>query len=493
MSTPRLRITGIRKSYGPTAALRGVNLELLAGEVHALIGENGAGKSTLMKILSGAEQPDAGEMQLEGTAYNPSNPQAARARGVAMIYQELAVCPDLTVEANIMLGQELSTSGLLSHNMNRAWVVRALEQLGHPEISPDALVSSLNPAETQVVEIARALVSDVKVLVLDEPTSALTQQDAQRLFTLVKSLKSQGVTVVYISHFLEEVEAVADRFTVLRDGEPVHTDRVGAISRERIIEHMVGKPVGEQYPRTAKTLGEPVLELSALAGTPLPRTASFALHRGEILGIAGIVGSGRTELLRAIYGLDVVRSGSVRVGTFTSERATPQTRIAQGVGMVSEDRKTEGLALDLPIAENATLTCLNNRFGFLSLAKLRQSVAELLAKFGVKFRDANQAVGELSGGNQQKVSLARLFHQHADILLLDEPTKGVDIGSKADIYRQIGEAAATGKAVLIVSSYLPELFGICDTLAVMCRGELSPVRPVSAWTPEEVIAVATGA
>jgi ribose transport system ATP-binding protein len=487
-------MTGIRKSYGPTAALRGVDLELLPGEVHALVGENGAGKSTLMKILSGAEDPDAGEMQFDGSAYQPSGPQEARSRGVAMIYQELAVCPDLSVEANVLLGLESAQYGFLRKSADRERVIAALTQLGHPELRPDAPVSALSPAARQMVEIARALLSEVKLLVLDEPTSALTQDDAKRLFELMKRLKGQGVTVVYISHFLEEIEAVADRFTVLRDGQAVGSGRVGEVTRERIVEMMVGRTVTEQYPRIPHTIGEPVLELRDLSGDELPSSVNLTLHRGEILGVAGIVGSGRTEMLRAIYGLDPVRAGVVKVAAYSGENAAPADRIGQGVGMVSEDRKSEGLALELPIADNVALSRLeSSRLGFLSPAKLRAAANEVLTRLGVKFRDANQAVGELSGGNQQKVALARLFHQRADVLLLDEPTKGVDVGSKADIYRKIGEAAASGKAVLVVSSYLPELFGVCDTLAVMCRGKLTAAKPIAEWTPEHVIAAATGA
>jgi ribose transport system ATP-binding protein len=411
-----------------------------------------------------------------------------------MIYQELAVCPDLSVEANVLLGLESAEYGFLSRQADRDRVAAALAQLGHPEVRPEAPVSSLSPAARQVVEIARALLSEVKLLVLDEPTSALTQEDARHLFALVKRLKGQGVTVVYISHFLEEIEAVADRFTVLRDGEVVGGGRVGEVTRERIVEMMVGRAVTEQYPRTAHKVGEPVLELRDLRGEELPDGASLTLRRGEILGVAGIVGSGRTEMLRAVYGLDPVRAGAVQVAAYSGERATPAERIAQGVGMVSEDRKAEGLALELPIADNVALSRLEgSALGFLSPAKLRAAANDVLARLGVKFRDAGQAVGELSGGNQQKVALARLFHQRADVLLLDEPTKGVDVGSKADIYRKIGEAAAEGKAVMVVSSYLPELFGVCDTLAVMCRGRLSAARPVAEWTPEQVIAAATGA
>ena len=492
--TARLRMTGIRKSYGPTAALRSVDLILLPGEVHALVGENGAGKSTLMKVLSGAEQADAGAMELDGAAYRPTGPQDARRRGVAMIYQELAVCPDLSVEANILLGLESASFGFLRKHADRDRVRAALAELGHPEIRPEASVASLTPAARQVVEIARALLTDVRLLVLDEPTSALTRDDAQRLFELVKRLQTRGVTVVYISHFLEEIEAVADRFTVLRDGQAVGAGRVGAVKRDHIIELMVGRAVTEQYPRVPHSPGEPVLELSELAGEELPRGATLTLHRGEILGIAGIVGSGRTELLRAVYGLDAVRRGIVKVHAVENPTATPGERIAQGVGLLSEDRKDEGLSLEQSLTDNLSLSRLQSysSFGFLNRPRLRAAAEAVLGRVNVRHRDAGQPAAELSGGNQQKVAFARLLHQDADVLLLDEPTKGVDVGSKAEIYRLIGELAASGKAVLMVSSYLPELLGICDRIAVMCRGLLTPAKPAAAWTPEQIIAAATG-
>jgi len=310
---------------------------------------------------------------------------------------------------------------------------------------------------------------------------------------LVKRLKGKGVTVVYISHFLEEIEAVADRFTVLRDGHAVETGLVNIVPREWIIQQMVGRAVEKQYPHTPHAIGEPVLELAGLCGEELPDGASLTLRKGEILGIAGMIGSGRTEMLRAIFGLDPVRSGTVKLRAVLNTATTPAERIEQGVGLLSEDRKEEGLALERSLAENLTLSRLDryaNR-GFLKLGELRDAADEQLHAVNVRYRDANQPVGELSGGNQQKVALARLLHEDADILLLDEPTKGVDVGSKAEIYRLIGELAAKGKAVLVVSSYLPELLGICDTIAVMCRGKLTPSRPASEWTPEQIIAAAT--
>jgi ribose transport system ATP-binding protein len=415
-----------------------------------------------------------------------------------MIYQELTLAPHLSVEANVLLGLEPSRLGFLRAAEGRRRVREALAVLEHPEIHPDDPVGGLDPAACQVVEIARALLLDVRVLVLDEPTSSLTQEDARRLFGLVRRLRDRGVTVVYISHFLEEVREVADSFTVLRDGKSVGGGAVADFAVGHIIELMVGRALDEQFPHVPHTLGPPVLELADLAGADLPRGVSLTLHRGEILGIAGIVGAGRTELLRAVFGLDPVRSGQVRVLAASppvlGTGFTPRQRIGQGLGMLSEDRKGEGLALRQGVADNLTYTRLAPYVvrGWLSLARRRRAVLDWLGRLRVRCAGPDQPVGELSGGNQQKVALGRLLHQDADVLLLDEPTRGVDVGSKAEIYKLMGELAAQGKAILFVSSYLPELLGVCDTLAVMARGKLSPARPASSWTPDEVMAHATG-
>jgi ribose transport system ATP-binding protein len=411
-----------------------------------------------------------------------------------MIYQELALAPHLSVQANITLGLEQTHFGFLRRHDDRRRVEQALQVLQHPEIHPTAPVSSLSPAARQLVEIARALLIDVRVLILDEPTSSLPQADTQRLFGIVRHLRDKGVSIVYISHFLEEVQQIADRFTVLRDGQSVGTGLVKDFTREKIITLMVGRDLDEQFPRVPHNVGEPILEVDEFAGFELPCGVSFSLHRGEILGLAGIVGGGRTELLRALFGLDAVRLGTVKLATFSLTKATPRQRIMQGMGLLSEDRKTEGLALIQSIADNLTYSRLRpySRFGLLNLWGRRRAVQDWLGKFNVRFASVRQTVGELSGGNQQKVALGRLLHQEADILLLDEPTRGVDIASKADIYRLIGELAAQGKAIIFVSSYLPELLGVCDRLAVMTRGRLSPIREIQEWTSEEVMTYATG-
>jgi ribose transport system ATP-binding protein len=487
-------LTDIHKSFGPTQALAGVDLELRPGEVHGLVGENGAGKSTLMKVLSGAVRPDRGTMLLDGRPYRPHNPLDARRQGVVMVYQELALAPHLSVEANITLGQEARSFGFLSRAKNRDRARELLSQLEHADLPLDALVGSLRPAARQIVEIARALMTRVRVFVLDEPTSTLGRADVERLFTLIRRLRGQGICVVYISHFLEEIEAITDRITVLRDGRTIITEPSKQLSRQQIVEQMVGRTLVEQFPQVRSTPGETLVRIEYLAGVPLPRDCSLTLRRGEILGIAGIVGAGRTELLRALFGLAAVKAGTVTVRSIPSAHASARVRIEQGMGAVSEDRKHEGLALDQSLADNLTYSKLTpySRGGLLRLSKRRRAVNDWLGRLRVRYRSPDQPVGDLSGGNQQKIALGRLLHQQADIWLLDEPTRGVDIGSKAEIYRLMREQAAKGAAILFVSSYLPELMGVCDSLAVMHQGKLSATRPIADWTSADVMRIATG-
>jgi ribose transport system ATP-binding protein len=494
MTEPILVMDGVTKSFGASRVIDEVSLTLQAGEVHALVGENGAGKSTLMKVLSGAYRPDAGSMTLAGRPYAPRSPRAARGLGVAMIYQELTLAPHLTVEANVMLGQERTTLGLVRGREHRHLVTQALNLLDHPEIQPNAIAGRLSVGAQQLVEVARALVSDARVIVFDEPTSSLSERDAVRLFEVIDRLRGRGISIVYISHFLEEVRRVAQRYTVLRDGRTVATGLMAGTELSTIIAHMVGRELTEMFPRVEHVPGATVLDLSELAGRLLPRRANLTLRRGEVLGIAGLVGAGRTELLRAVFGLDPVRSGQVRVRGISGGRRTTGRRISQGLGFLSEDRKGEGLALARSIEDNLTYSALPRyaRFGWLNLRKRRTAASHWMRALRIRSAGPEQTLGDLSGGNQQKVALARLLHQEADVLLLDEPTRGIDVGSKAEIYRMIGELAAGGKAVIMVSSYIPELFGICDRLAVMTRGLLSEARPVAEWTEHGVMAVATG-
>ena len=491
-AAPRLVVRGARKAFGPTVALDDVGLTLAPGEVHALLGENGAGKSTLLNILAGTHAMDEGEMTLDGAPYRPRGPRDARRAGVAMVHQELSLCPHLTVAENVLLGAEPTSGGFVRRAELERRAAAVLEQLA--PIDPRARVGDLPPAAQQLVEIARALAqSECRVLILDEPTSSLAAADVERLFDVVRRLRDEGVTILYVSHFLEEVRAIADAYTVLRDGRSVGVGRIEGTSVAAIVERMAGRAVETLYPRSARTPGEVVLEITDLAGALKPERASLALRRGEVLGVAGLVGAGRTELLRAVFGLDPVRRGVVRVGAYTG-RGSPARRLAQGVGMLSEDRKGEGLAVALSVADNLTLSTLDRlgRAGFVSARRQRDAALRWIERLGVRCRDPGQPVRDLSGGNQQKVALARLLHHDVDVLLLDEPTRGVDVGSKAQIYAAIDELAVRGKAVLFVSSYLPELLGVCDRIAVMRRGELLPARPAAGLTEHAVLLEASG-
>jgi ribose transport system ATP-binding protein len=488
-------MSGVRKSFGATQALRGVSFEVQPGEVHSLIGENGAGKSTLMKILSGAHQADEGTLELDGASFVPENPLHARRCGIAMIYQELTLAFDLSVEENILLGSEPATLGWINRSRRRELARRALAELHHDTIPLDAPVHRLPIAEQQVVEIARALVGNPKVIIMDEPTSSLTQVDTENLFAVIGKLRQRGVSVVYISHFLEECQRLCDRFTVLRDGESVGTDEMRSAKVSDIIRLMVGREIQDIYPRTPHEFGEPVLAVRGLAGVGKPRSVNFTLRAGEILGVAGLIGAGRTETLRVCFGLDRMTEGRVAVFQVEQTHGTPASRLASGIGLLSENRKEEGLMLNRSVADNLTTTRFGpvSRWGFISNARQRGCTERWMRRLDVRARGPAQAAGELSGGNQQKIALGRLLHHEAKVLLLDEPTRGIDVGSKTAIYKLMGELAAEGKAIVFVSSYLPELLGVCDTIGVMCRGVLSEVRPAGEWTEHNIISAAVGA
>jgi len=493
-ATPRLRARGVTVRFGPTTALSAVDLDVAAGEVHAVIGENGAGKSTLMKVLSGAVAPDAGALWIGGEPYAPASPLDAAGRGVAMVYQELSLVPHLGAAENISLGREPVSRGLLDTHATRARARAALAALGHADLDPDVPVRLLPPAIQQIVEIARALrPAGTRVLVLDEPTSSLAADDVERLFQAIGRLRDGGLSIIYISHVLEEVRRVADRFTVLRDGRTVGTGRVADVSTPSLISMMAGREVTQIFPRSSRQPGRPLLELRDLAGSAKPSSASLVLHAGEVLGIGGLVGSGRSELLRAVFGLDPVRRGTIRIGAAWGP-ASPWQRLAQGVGMLSEDRKREGLAQALSIADNLTLSRLTGLGSGPLVTRTRQAEAarRWMKALSIRAAGPHQAVGELSGGNQQKVALARLLHDEVDVLLLDEPTRGIDVGSKAEIYQLIDRLALQGKGILLVSSYLPELLGTCDRVAVMTRGVLGPARLAVALTEHQLLTEAMG-
>jgi ribose transport system ATP-binding protein len=490
----RLRLSGIQKSFGGTRALKNVSLAIAPGEVHALIGENGAGKSTLMKVLSGAHAADTGAMELGGQPYLPENPHDARLKGVAMIYQELNLALHLTAQENILLGTESARFGWIDRSLSRDRARSALTQLGHENLALDRLAGSFSIAEQQIIEIARALLIQPQVLIMDEPTSSLTQADTDRLFDTIGRLRTHGVSIIYISHFLEECRRIADRYTVLKDGETVCTGLMADTGLDHIVTLMTGREVKDLYPRSTHTPGAVVLDVKTAASSPRLKRASLQVRKGEIFGLAGLIGAGRTDLLRTIFALDDLEAGEVCLLENPTGKATPRQRWQQGVGFLSENRKEEGLMLNQSIADNLTLTKMESfgRFGFVDGARQRAVGRRWVEELRVKCRDCTQPIGELSGGNQQKIALARLLEHPARLFLLDEPTRGIDVGSKAQIYQLISELAAAGKAVIVVSSYLPELLGLCDTIGVMCRGELTAVRPRQAWSETEIMRVATG-
>ena len=493
-----LSLSNIRKSFGPTVALDGVTLELHAGEVHALIGENGAGKSTLMNVVAGALRPEQGVMKVDDAPYHPLSALDSRSRGIALIHQELALCPHLSVAENVMMGMEtLSFFGWIDRASMRKRTMQVLKSFDHPEIRPETRVGSLSVAARQIVEICRAIAARARIILMDEPTSSLQRADVERLFGLIRKLRDEGMSIVYISHFLEEVREIADHFTVLRDGKSVSTGEIAAVSDDELIASMVGRPVQSLFPARSPVGVEedPILEVRDLTA-PGVKNASFEIRRGEILGIAGLMGSGRTQIVRTLFGLQKAESGAIKLrGKAVSAReGKPALRLFQRLGYLSEDRKGEGLALTMSVADNVTLTRFRScsRLGWLNRLLQARQAEKLVNLLAVKTRSVRQPVNTLSGGNQQKIALARLLHQDADVLLLDEPTRGIDIGSKAQIYDTIAQCAAENKAVLMVSSYLPELFGMCDRLAVMSRGRLLSARPISEWTPESVMEAAIG-
>ncbi len=487
MATVELR--GICKRFGATVALDSANLTVRPGEVHALVGENGSGKSTLMRVLAGAVVRDSGEITIDGKPFEPRDPGHARLSGIAMIHQELSLCDHLSVVENVLLGMERTRAGFVRRTDQERTARDALSKLGHGDLDLNARTGGLPISVRQSVEIARALAVGCDVLVLDEPTSSLSHEDSERLFDVIASLRDDGKAIVYISHFFDEVKRVSDVFTVLRDGQNAGSGATAEVPEGEIIGMMVGREITDMYPRSSRSVGEVFLSVDRVSGVRIPTDASIDVRNGEVVGIAGLGGSGRTELLRAVFGLDSVRSGQVRVGAFVGFHS-PAKRWKQGVGLLSEDRKKEGLASSMSVAENILMTKLP---AWISDRWENRTAQRFIDRVDIRTQGPQQPLNALSGGNQQKVAVARLLHHDVDLFLLDEPTRGIDVGSKQQIYRLIDEVASQGKAVLMVSSYLPELLGTCDRIAVMSRGVLGAARPAGEWTQETLMQEAVGA
>ena len=494
-AAPLLEMRGICKHFPGVQALKSVDFDLRPGEVHILVGENGAGKSTLAKVLSGAYTADEGEVILDGAPVRFHSPRDALDAGVAMIYQEFNLAQHLTVAENIFLGQEIILEpvfGTVNASAMREKSRGVLQSL-HAKVSPDDRLSGIGTAQMQLVEIAKALLVDSRILIMDEPTASLSEQEIEHLFETIGRLKQAGVAIVYISHRLEEFERVGDRVTVMRNGERVWTGGIAEATIPKLIRLMVGREVGELFPKEPVEQGEVLLSVEGFSCGGVVRDVSFEVRRGEILGIAGLVGSGRTTLLRGLFGLEEIHSGRIMVNGREVIPRHPADAIAAGIALVPEDRKTEGLAVDMTLAENVTMASPDRiaGFGWLSHRREDELARHYIGELNVATRGPRQIARTLSGGNQQKVVIAKWLCRQADVLLLDEPARGIDVGSKAEVFRLMVELARDGKAVVMVSSYLPELLGMCDRLMVMFRGIAAATFPVAQATQERVIAYAS--
>ena len=490
---PILNVAGISKSYAANRVLADISFQLSTGEILAILGENGAGKSTLIKILTGAVRPDSGTVSIDGHKIEFGDTAQARQQGVAVVYQELSLCDPMTVEDNIMLGREHRRFGILQRHTQRKIAAEALSKLGQPESWLDMPVSSLSVGQKQLVEIARAIAQNAKVLILDEPTSSLTQEDARRLFDVVRRLRDQGLAVIYISHFLEEVRSLCSSYLVLRDGLIAGSGKLQDTPQSQLLKLMAGRDIEQLYPARQASSGAVRVEIKQLSGRPLPNQISLMLHRGEILGLAGLVGAGRTELLRSIFGLERVKAGEVWLdGKTIANDGRPATRIRAGIAMISEDRKQEGLAQNMTIKDNMTLSHLRpySLFGWLNETQRERKVHELKDMFAIKTSSVDAPIWSLSGGNQQKVALARAVHQQGSVWLLDEPTRGIDVGTKAELYRWMAKLAEQGDSLLFVSSYFQELLATCDRIAVIAKGRLVDIRPTEQWTEHDLMQTA---
>ena len=488
--TTLLQMSRITKSFSGNAVLTNVDLEVRAGELHALVGENGAGKSTLMKILAGVHRPDDGEILIDGNSVRLTRPADALELGIAMIYQELSLAPDLTVAENIFLGREplsFAPLGVVNKKAMNSQCARLLNDYGF-RIDPRLRVKFLSAAQRQLVEICRATLEAKRVLVMDEPTSSLTAGEVNDLFRLIRDLKKRGLAVVYISHRLEELDLIADRVTVLRDGSAVYSGSWGEISRDKIIHYMAGRELTEIFPPRKSQIGSETLLVTELSLTPKFDNVSFSVRAGEVVGVAGLAGAGRTELVEAIFGARQPASGDVFLNN-KKVTAAPDKTVALGFGLLTEDRKRTGLCLNLPMDQNLTLSNVSAvTKAFRVDRKLETAAArEYIDKLCIRPANPHKIVNRMSGGNQQKVLLGRWLFAQSNTFLLDEPTRGVDVAARTEIYRAINNLAEAGAAVLMVSSDLPELLGMADRILVMRRGRLVADLNAHETSQEEIL------
>ncbi|PSK80552.1 monosaccharide ABC transporter ATP-binding protein (CUT2 family) [Limimaricola soesokkakensis] len=473
--TPRLAVAGIEKGFPGIKALDGVSFDVRPGEVHGLLGENGAGKSTMLNVLSGVLKANAGEIRVDGQRLDLHRPGDARAAGIAMIHQELQHIPALTVAQNLYLGRPLKAAGGLLV-ARRAQEARAREILADldPTIDPARPIHELKVAQQQIVEIARALLYEAKIIAMDEPTSSLTPSEFESLAALIERLRQEGVSIIYVSHKMDEVFRVCQRATILRDGRFIATVDLAETSEAEVVSRMVGRDIQHER-HVSHATATPALRVESLGDGRMIRDASFTLHRGEVLGLAGLVGSGRTELLRLVAGIDRARSGRIQVNGQAHTFRSPREAIAAGIGLVPEERKKDGIVRDRSVASNIALPSMRrfSRMGLIRRRVLRQEATDLMQQMNLRPPNVDRAIGQFSGGNQQKAIIGRWLAADVDILLFDEPTRGIDIGAKSEIYDLIEKLAAQGKAILVVSSELPEILRLSDRVMVMREGQIA--------------------
>lgn len=492
-STPRLEVQGISKTFPGVRALNNVSLRLMPGEVLSVVGENGAGKSTLMKILAGVHSPDTGSLFVNGRPAVLRSVRDAMDHGIALIHQELNLADNLEIGANIFLGREPLRRGLINNAAINAASTELLKRIGL-NIPPTALVRSLTTGQQQMVEIAKALSINAKVLIMDEPTSSLSAGESERLFQVIRDLRSQGVSILYISHRLAEVQDLSDRVTVLRDGENAGELLRGQITHDNLVRLMVGREISRFFSRTTHPPGPVVLEARDLATTAWPRHRnSFTVRSGEIVGIAGLVGAGRTELLRTLFGVDQPLAGQIHVAGRLVSLESPTAAIAAGIALVPEDRKQQGVVLDFSIRRNISLASIHqhSRAGWLNSAVERAQSTQMFQRLRIRAPNDSARTGNLSGGNQQKVALGKWLALKPQVLLLDEPTRGIDIGAKQEIYQLMDELAGQGLAVLFVSSELEEVIGMSDRVLVMHEGRITGELPRGELTEQAIMHLAT--
>lgn len=489
-----IEMTGINKSFGANQVLKDAAFTLKDGEVHALMGENGAGKSTLMKILTGVYTKDSGTVKVDGKEVNFKSPQEAEKAGIVFIYQELNVLFDLTVEENLFMGKEITKKfGICDKKAMHAKAQEVMDKMG-VQIPIEAVMSDLSVGQQQMVEICKALMVDAKVIIMDEPTAALTERETESLFRVMRALQKKGVSIVYISHRMEEIFVLCDRITILRDGSYIGTENVNDIDMDGIVKMMIGREIGERYPKRDVKIGEEVLRVEGLTKEKVFHDVSFDVRAGEVLGVAGLMGAGRTEIMQAIFGSISKNRGQIYIDGKQVTIKNPRQAIAAGIGFITEDRKTEGLLLEKSIAENIEIANLKSvsKHGVLSKKKQEELVQQGIDEFKIKCFGPWHECNNLSGGNQQKVVLAKWIATNPKILILDEPTRGVDIGAKKEIYNVINKMAAQGVAVIMVSSELPEVLGMSDRIMVVREGEVRGILDGKDADQEKIMTLATG-